>query len=86
MSLSRTDLVRLFLFGVYVVSKWCVYLCMEKTQRTRSNLHLSEQEKELARQVSRAVYGVDEWSIGLRYLLHEHVAKLPANEAKEAAK
>ena len=59
---------------------------METTQRTRSNLHLSKQEKELARQVSRTIYGVDEWSIGIRYLLHEQVAKLPVNEAKEAAR
>ena len=65
--------------GVYIYG-------MEKTPRTRSNLHLSDKEKELARQVSRAIYGVDDWSKGVRYLLHERVAKLPANEAKEAAR
>lgn len=59
---------------------------MKKTHRDRSNIHLSKQEKDLARQVARAVTGADEVAVGVRYLLHSQVAKLPEQQAREAAR
>lgn len=67
------------LYRIYKKSKM-------KTPRDRSNIHLSKEEKDLARQVARAVTGADEVAVGIRYLLHSQVAKLPEQQAREAAR
>ena len=64
--------------GVYIYG-------MEKTPRTRSNIHLSKQEKEIGRRIAREKFGTDDWSKGARYALHIQDGK-DENEAKEAAK
>ena len=58
---------------------------MKNTHRTRSNLHLSEQEKEIGRRIAREKFGTDDWSKGTRYALHAQDGK-DENEAKEAAR